>query len=241
MADSLYNPADLGTANLTIVGDPAWLQQGEASFSAPGKNSFIASAFLPDGTINFDSQQILFEIVINTPTDYNLRTGLVDVNNRSAGQNNIQAKPLNESYVYIANECTSEFHKGKFTQNLKGTLLQRTTPKSAASDGRSPAGTNGNIAGTSPSRTTTVPQTAEQIVADQNAAFEYGTTEGSEQTRMLAAQDAGLFDEPPQPPTIQPASPPEPPTSPGDIDFNAGLAGSGEIVATPPQPTNREF
>jgi hypothetical protein len=240
LADSLYNPADLGTANLTIVGDPAWLQQGEASFSAPGKNSFTASAFLPDGTINFDSQQILFEIVINTPTDYNLRTGLMDVNNRSVGQNNIQAKPLNESYVYIANECTSEFSKGKFTQNLKGTLLQRTTPKSAASDGRSTAATNRNIAGTPPSRTTTVPQTAEQIVAQQNASFEYGTTEGSEQTRLLAEQDAGLFDEPAQPPTTQPAAPPGDPTSSGDIDYNTGLPSSGEIVATPPQQIVRD-
>jgi hypothetical protein len=237
LADSLYNPADLGIANLTIVGDPAWLQQGEASFSSPGKNSFIASAFLPDGTINFDSQQILFEIVINTPTDYNLRTGLMDVNNRSVGQNNIQAKPLNESYVYIANECTSEFNKGKFTQNIKGTLLQRTTPQSVASDGRSTANTNRNVTGFSP-----VPRTAEQIVADQNASFEYNTTEGSEQTRMLAEQDAGLFDEAPQPPTTQPAPPPEAPTSSGDIDFNAGLAGSGEVVAAPPNanaaPTN---
>ena len=235
LADSLYNPADLGIANLTIVGDPAWLQQGEASFSSPGKNSFIASAFLPDGTINFDSQQILFEIVINTPTDYNLRTGLMDVNNRSVGQNNIQAKPLNESYVYIANECTSEFNKGKFTQNIKGTLLQRTTPRSAASDGRSTANTNRNVTGFSP-----VSRTAEQIVADQNASFEYNTTEGSEQTRMLAEQDAGLFDEPPQPPTTQPAPPPAAPTSPGDIDVNAGLAGSGEIVATPPQQIVRD-
>ena len=217
LADSLYNPADLGTANLTIVGDPAWLQQGEASFSAPGKNSFIAGAFLPDGTINFDSQQILFEIVINTPTDYDLNTGLMDVNNRSVGQNNIQSKPLNESYVYIANECTSEFNKGKFTQNLKGTLLQRTTPKSVASDGRSTANTNKNIAGTTPSRTTNVAKTAEQIIAEQNASFEYGTTEGSEQTRMLAEQDAGLFDEPKQPPTTQPAPPPGAPTSSGDV------------------------
>jgi hypothetical protein len=235
LADSLYNPADLGIANLTIVGDPAWLQQGEASFSSPGKNSFIASAFLPDGTINFDSQQILFEIVINTPTDYNLRTGLMDVNNRSVGQNNIQAKPLNESYVYIANECTSEFNKGKFTQNIKGTLLQRTTPQSAASDGRATANTNRNVTGFSPAS-----RTAEQIVADQNASFEYNTTEGSEQTRMLAEQDAGLFDEAPQPPTTQPAPPAEPPTSPGDIDFNAGLAGSGEEVATPPQQIVRD-
>jgi hypothetical protein len=34
--------------------------------------------------------------------------------------------------------------------------------------------------------------TAEQIVAQQNASFEYGTNEGSEQTRMLAEQDKGF-------------------------------------------------
>jgi hypothetical protein len=36
--------------------------------------------------------------------------------------------------------------------------------------------------------------TAEQIVAQQNASFNYGTNEGSEQTRMLAEQDAGFDD-----------------------------------------------
>ena len=55
---------------------------------------------------------------------------------------------------------------------------------------------------------------------------------------MLAEQDAGLFDEPKQPPTTQPAPPPAAPTSSGDIDFNAGLAGSGEVVAAPPNASN---
>jgi hypothetical protein len=36
--------------------------------------------------------------------------------------------------------------------------------------------------------------TAEQIVAQQNTSFNYGTNEGSEQTKMLAEQDAGLDD-----------------------------------------------
>jgi hypothetical protein len=267
LADSLYNPADLAEAKLQIVGDPAWLQQGEASFSAPGKGSFNNSAFLPDGTINMDSQQILFEIVINTPTDYDLTTGIMDVNSRNTNQINNQGKPLNESYVYIANECTSEFVKGKFTQNLKGTLLQRTTPTSAASNGRAGGGLGGllgsavgaatgavtdavkSLFNLPDGRTTGIPQsqadvptTAEQMVAEQNAAFEYGTKEGSQQTKMLAEQDAGLFDEPTQPPTPQPAEPPADPTSPGDIDYEAGLAGTdpGTTSATP-QIMNKEY
>ncbi len=254
LADSLYNPADLAEAKLTIVGDPAWLQQGEASFSAPSKSSFNASAFLPDGTINMDSQQILFEVVVNTPTDYDLSTGIMDVNSRNTNQINNQGKPLNESYVYILAEVTSEFVKGKFTQNIRGTLLQRTTPTTTAANGRVGGGL-GPLVGSAASavkkpsnsadsRTTGIPQsqadvptTAEQTVAEQNASFEYGTTEGSEQTKMLAAQDAGLFDEPTQPATPQPAAPPEPPTSSGDIDVFAGLAGDNNAagVNTSPQ------
>jgi hypothetical protein len=262
LADSLYNPADLAEARLTIVGDPAWLQQGEASFSAPGKGSFNASGFLPDGTINMDSQQILFEIVINTPTDYDLTTGTMDVNSRNTNQINNQGKPLNESYAYIMSEVVSEFVKGKFTQQLKGTLLQRTTPTSAAADGRAGGGLGGllgsavggvtgavkNLFNSADSRTTGIPQsqadaptTAEQTVAEQNASFEYGTTEGSQQTKMLAAQDAGLFDEPAQPQTVQPSAAPKEPTSSGDIDFNAGLAGTDPgATSAGPQNMNRE-
>jgi hypothetical protein len=222
LADSLYNPADLAEARLTIVGDPAWLHQGEASFSAPGKGSFNASAFLPDGTINFDSQQILFEIVINTPTDYDLATGLMDVNNRNTNQINNQGKPLNESYVYIANECISEFVKGKFTQNLKGGLLQRTTPASSASNGRAGSGLGGligsavggvtgavkNLFNSSDTRTTGIPQ-SQADTQDSNASADSGIGTGS--------TDANNVDGENDPPTPQPAAPPGEPTSGGDI------------------------
>ena len=242
LADSLYNPADLAEAKLTIVGDPAWLQQGEAAFSSPGKNSFNAGAFLPDGTINMDSQQILFEIVINTPTDYDLSTGLMDVNNRNTNQINNQGKPLNESYVYIANECVSEFVKGKFTQNLKGTLLQRTTPAVTAANGR--PGTNllsgllGKAAGlatgavtglfgSSDSRTTAIPQDQADAQDLENGGDNAGTGTGS--TDNIDVEN--------NPPTPQPSAPPGDPTSTGDIDVFAGLAGddTGAGVNTSPQ------
>jgi hypothetical protein len=122
-ADYLYNPGDLADAQLTIVGDPAWLQQGEV-FAGMFTNRFNYSAFMPDGAINFESQQILFEILINTPRDYDLSTGLIDPNNQSTvfptGQQPGKAK---QSYVYNATECVSDFNRGKFTQTLKGVLL----------------------------------------------------------------------------------------------------------------------
>jgi hypothetical protein len=125
-ADQLYSPGDLKEAVVTIVGDPAWLQQGEA-FVADAANQWNSNPFLPDGTINFDSQQILFEIIFNRPRDYVLETGLVDVNTPLKGllrQNNeIPRKESSIGRVYIAKSVVSEFNRGKFTQTLKGALL----------------------------------------------------------------------------------------------------------------------
>jgi hypothetical protein len=123
-ADYLYNPNDLQNVTLQIVGDPAWLQQGE-SFCGASATNFNFNPFLPDGTINYDAQQILFEILINTPNDYNLSTGLIDPNTQGTIFQNGAQTPgaARQSYVYLANNCTSEFVKGKFTQVLKGSLL----------------------------------------------------------------------------------------------------------------------
>jgi len=123
-ADYLYNPNDLQNVTLQIVGDPAWLQQGE-SFCGASATNFNFNPFLPDGTINYDAQQILFEILINAPNDYNLSTGLIDPNTQGTIFQNGAQTPgaARQSYVYLANNCTSEFVKGKFTQVLKGSLL----------------------------------------------------------------------------------------------------------------------
>lgn len=123
-ADYLYNPNDLQNVTIQIVGDPAWLQQGEAMGAISARN-FNFSPFLPDGTINFDSQQTLFEILINTPRDYDLNTGLIDPNQQTTVFENGSRQPgaARQSYVYLCNLCTSEFVKGKFTQTLKGSLM----------------------------------------------------------------------------------------------------------------------
>jgi hypothetical protein len=120
--DYLYNPGDLANATIQIVGDPAWLQQSDVN--PIGAGSFVPGPFLADGTINFDSQQILFEILINTPADYDLNTGIIDPNVRqTVFQDGRKPGAVRQSYVYIANDCVSEFNKGSFKQTLKGSLL----------------------------------------------------------------------------------------------------------------------
>jgi hypothetical protein len=123
LADYLFNPGDLANCTMTIVGDPAWLQQGEAFAGIKKNDPYYFRSFLADGTINFDSQQICFEVLINAPRDYNLSTGLIDPNEQTTYfLNGRQPGAARQSYVYRANECISEFNRGKFTQTLKGTL-----------------------------------------------------------------------------------------------------------------------
>jgi hypothetical protein len=35
--------------------------------------------FYPDGTINHESQEALFELAWNQPSDYNITTGIMDI------------------------------------------------------------------------------------------------------------------------------------------------------------------
>lgn len=143
-AQYLYSPNDLATAKLRIVGDPGWIQQGSLAAGVDPKN-FQYQGFLPDGTINFDSQQVMFEIAWQRPEDYEILTGLADPYSRFGGADR---QPL-QSFVYQARKCTSEFRQGKFEQAIEGSLYrfpiteQRNTAAtqpasvSAEADGRS--------------------------------------------------------------------------------------------------------
>ena len=224
-ADYLYNPANLANATLQIVGDPAWLQQGEA-FAIPGKAGFEFNPFLADGTINFDSQQILFEILINTPADYDLDTGIIDPNTRTTVFEN-QKRPgaTRQSYVYNATQCVSEFNKGKFTQTLKGVLLTYLpdqTFKEQQALGR-PATPNANTANTN---VRTLNSSA--IVSENNNSNqpdnEWTNING---INVLTADLPGETTDEGVPISLnspQPQPAPEPPTSDGDIDVFAGLS-----------------
>jgi len=116
-SEYLYSPGDMGTAKVRIIGDPAWIQQGSL---AGGVNAaeFGYSAFLPDGTINFDASQVMFEIAWQRPEDYNLSTGLADPYARPGNQ----ARQPQQSNVYKAYKVVSEFKSGKFEQTLEGSL-----------------------------------------------------------------------------------------------------------------------
>jgi hypothetical protein len=79
-------------------------------FSRVNAKEFSFSPFFPDGTINFDSEQVMFEISWQRPNDYNITTGLADP---YAGGNAKDRLPI-QSTVYQATRVISEFRQGKF-------------------------------------------------------------------------------------------------------------------------------
>jgi len=122
-ADYLYSPSDIAKCELTIVGDPAWLQQGEAATGISSLN-YNFNPFNADGSINFDAQQIIFDLQWSPGVDYDLTgTGLANPNVSGAPQ---------AIYTYVATEVTSKFSKGKFEQDIKGVQVDVLIPDAPA-------------------------------------------------------------------------------------------------------------
>lgn len=141
-AEYLYSPSDMAKSKVRIIGDPAWIQQGSI-FAGVSPTAFNYSAFNPDGTINFDSQQVLFEISWQKPEDYDLGTGLADPYAKSGGNR----QPI-QSNVYQATKVTSEFRQGRFEQTLEGTLYMFPIPsgKNTAPGAKANASSGANAA-----------------------------------------------------------------------------------------------
>ena len=137
-AEYLYSPSNMGTTKMRIIGDPAWIQQGSISGGVNAKE-FSFSPFFPDGTINFDSEQVMFEISWQRPKDYDINTGLADP---YAGGNNKDRLPI-QSTVYQATRVISEFRQGKFEQTIEGSLFMFPKPDGTNTVGKSTAANPG--------------------------------------------------------------------------------------------------
>ena len=144
-AEYLYNPSDNAQAKIRIIGDPAWIQQGSVTGGINAKN-ISYSPFEPDGTINFDTNDVMFEIVWQRPEDYDLNTGLADPYGRT--QKTFGDREPIQSVVYRTRSVISEFAQGRFHQVLDGTLYKYPIPEgtnkatTAAYGGSTAAGGN---------------------------------------------------------------------------------------------------
>jgi hypothetical protein len=129
ISELLYSPTELANSKIKIIGDPAWIMQG-TDFRAPTDEIFsgesLSSGFLPDGSIAFDNQDILYEISWQRPEDYDLNTGLADPYSQT--QKKYNNRTALQSRVYMCKGVVSEFNKGKFEQTLEGVLYEFPIP-----------------------------------------------------------------------------------------------------------------
>lgn len=226
-ASFLYSVSDFGEVRLKIVGDPAWMQQGEVAFGINAR-AFEYHPFNPDGGINYDSQEVTFTVSFSRPTDYNFNTGIMNTNNGIGAPQ--------ESFTYIAKSCKNVFSKGQFTQEIVGSLLPQTNSTNPANSANGRAGSiagviNGLLSGADV-RTSGIPQgqaDAQDLENGANAGTGTGSTDTESASTVNDTEGAGLA-------APQPAATPGEPTSSGGIDPFAGLAGTDNAgVNTAPQ------
>jgi hypothetical protein len=135
LAARLYQDQDLQKSNLTILGDPDWLQQSEVFYTDP--TQVYLSPFMPDGSVNTAASEVLYEIKINPVNDYNLLDGLATINSNGGlyGQNTATIVLEPQSTVFNALKVHSNFRQGRFTQRLEGALRQFNAAKAIISVG----------------------------------------------------------------------------------------------------------
>jgi hypothetical protein len=130
-ADYLLSPQTLREVQVRIIGDPDWIQQGNLFKDIKqGENKVAArTGFGEDGSISFDSTDVLFEMLWQRPEDYNINTGLADPYSGGYSGNANGTREAVQSKVYKATKVVSEFKGGKFEQALTGAIYLFPKPK----------------------------------------------------------------------------------------------------------------
>jgi hypothetical protein len=229
-ASILYSPRDQTEVKLRIVGDPAWMQQGEVSQGVSAA-TFNFAPFANDGTINYDGQEVVFDISWNQPQDYDLNTGIVDVNNTNPNPNGSYNNQPQYNFTYTAITCKSIFSKGRFEQEIEGRLLTEFERNLPPTDGGRPVAGNPGTA-----NSTRASLTAEDINngwIDQNGLIVRNADVASSTNDNQEGAAPQLLNSPP----------PAPPTSNSNIDYNAtpeNPAQAGVIDNPDSQLRNRE-
>jgi hypothetical protein len=238
LASYLYSPTDQAIAKLKIVGDPAWLQQGEISTGVSAQ-TFNFSPFNNDGGINYDGQEIVFDISWNRPQDYNFNTGLMNLNRSQVKPDGTYSAQPQENAAYVAVKCKNIFSKGRFEQELEGRLLieyDKTGTSSTTQTNTKPQNsTTGNNDSRIGNLSTTIAATGDNDWTRevQRTSGEPAPNSNNEWTDEVARTNDTE--------TILPADAPELPTSDGDITPANTLSFGEEIVGEVDNPINQNM
>lgn len=128
---------DMVELKLQIVGDPAYLPTSDAFYhDKVRQGQSYTTAFMPDGTINYNLTPPFVQVNLKTPTDYDETTGLANPNKFSNSQ---------FSGVYRVTSVDSTFTGGVFQQRLNGVRAEtQPTANGVARDNLSSANTERN-------------------------------------------------------------------------------------------------
>ena len=119
-ASVLYSPVDFARMEMTILGDPDFIQQGDIFYRA-GKNF---SPFLDDGSVNYDSQEVFCEVNYNTIEDYNEETGEAKPKEILLKSVDQYVRTNTKGLIYQIISVKNRFIKGTFTQELEGLMVE---------------------------------------------------------------------------------------------------------------------
>ena len=119
-ASVLYSPVDFARMEMTILGDPDFIQQGDIFYRA-GKNF---SPFLNDGSLNYDSQEVFCEVNYNTIEDYDETTGEAKPKEILLKSVDQYVRTNTKGLIYQIISVKNKFIKGTFTQELEGLMVE---------------------------------------------------------------------------------------------------------------------
>ena len=126
---NLTDPGSWSEVKLSIIGDPDYLMQTSTSSISKLYSKFNGS----DGfTINPNGGQVYIEINFKEPKDYNTNTGLMNINKSIIfWKYPDYLTDKIKGIAYMLYEVVSRFSKGKFEQDMAGTIATFDSAKPA--------------------------------------------------------------------------------------------------------------
>ena len=191
---NLYDPSSFSTAKLTIVGDPDYLMQTSSSTIASVYSKFNGI----DGfTINPNGGQTFIEINFNEPDDYNVDTGLMNINEKILFWKYPDGvKDLIKGIAYMVIDVTSTFGKGKFEQ-LLSCVIATFNPTNKASEAARPGGGTGKPGESEMAHNASLPPTtsinsAGDTTNESNAETNRQANRNANATNILYTDESGV-------------------------------------------------
>lgn len=115
-ASVIYSTVDFATFQMTVLGDPDYIMQNDIMYDSG--NTF--GAFMPDGSINYDSQDVLVGVNFRTMEDYDAVTGGAILLDPLFTDGTEATRGL----IYKLTHVNSLFSQGKMTQTMRGVLRE---------------------------------------------------------------------------------------------------------------------